>query len=79
MIIYTPDAGGPLWKVNADGSGAGPLTDKVFVNLELRIVGPFFCLMEITSCFFAASSPTLTEDPISGIYITSLAAKKKRC
>jgi len=30
VIIYAPDAGGPLWRINADGSGAAALTDKLF-------------------------------------------------
>lgn len=27
VILYTPDPGGPIWRINADGSGATPLTD----------------------------------------------------
>jgi len=28
VILYSPAAGGPIWRVNADGSNAAPLTDK---------------------------------------------------
>ncbi len=27
VILYTPDPGGPIWRINSDGSGATPLTD----------------------------------------------------
>jgi eukaryotic-like serine/threonine-protein kinase len=27
VILYTPDPGGPIWRINADGSAAAPLTD----------------------------------------------------
>ena len=27
VILYTPDPGGPIWRINSDGSGAVPLTD----------------------------------------------------
>ena len=29
VILYAPDVGGPLWRVNADGSSAKPQTDKL--------------------------------------------------
>src|SRR5439155_1455357 len=29
IIVYAPDAGGPLWRVNADGTNPAPLTDKL--------------------------------------------------
>jgi Tol biopolymer transport system component len=30
IIIYAPDSDGPLWRVDADGTDAAPLTDKTF-------------------------------------------------
>src|SRR5579863_607051 len=30
VIIYEPDTGSPILRVNADGSGAAPVTDRVF-------------------------------------------------
>ena len=30
VIVYAPDSGGPLWRVDADGTDAAPLTDKTF-------------------------------------------------
>jgi eukaryotic-like serine/threonine-protein kinase len=30
VIIYEPDAGSPIWRVNADGSGTAPVTEPIF-------------------------------------------------
>jgi len=32
VIIYSPQAAGWLWRVNADGTNSAPLTDKIFVK-----------------------------------------------
>ena len=32
VIIYSPQAAGWLWSVNADGTNAAPLTDRIFVK-----------------------------------------------
>jgi Tol biopolymer transport system component len=78
IIIYTPDSGGPLWKVNADGSAAAPLTDKVFVSAsEASHRWPLFLPDGDHFLFWSGNFTNVTEDPTSGIYITSLAAKKK--
>ncbi len=43
VIIYAPDSGGPLWRVDADGTDAAPLTDKVFTSASRRIAGRSSC------------------------------------
>ena len=40
VIIYTPDTGGPVWRVNAEGSGAAPLTDKIYLSSRLAPLAP---------------------------------------
>ncbi len=30
VIIYSRDSSGPLWRIDADGTDAAPLTDKTF-------------------------------------------------
>ncbi len=81
VIIYSPDAGGPLWKVNADGSGAAPLTDKMFDRKKTssRTAGPYFCLMEIISYFFPASSQTLQTIASAAFISVHWRPKKRNC
>ena len=78
MIIYSPDAGGPLWKVNADGSGAAPLTDKT-VRARKRAAGrrwPVFLPDGDHFLFFSGIFTNAPDDRVSGIYLSSLAAKE---
>ena len=35
VIIYSPDSGSAVWRVNADGSGVAPVTDHAFTELDL--------------------------------------------
>jgi Tol biopolymer transport system component len=77
-IIYAPDAGGPLWKVNADGSNAAPLTDKIFSGAtEASHRWPVFLPDEDHFLFWAGNFANSSDDRASGIYLSSLAAKKK--
>ena len=76
---YSPDAGGPLWKVNADGSGAAPLTDKLFD--EKNIVShrwPVFLPDGDHFLFFSGVFTNAPDDRVSGIYLCSLAAKEAK-
>lgn len=77
-IIYAPDAGGPLWKVNADGSNAAPLTDKIFSSAtEASHRWPVFLPDEDHFLFWAGNFANSSDDRASGIYLSSLAAKEK--
>jgi len=42
VIIYAPDSGGPIWRVNADGSGAAALTHAVRSAHEASHRWPYF-------------------------------------
>ena len=42
VILYSREAGGGLWRVNADGSGAAPVTEKLLQGNESTHRWPFF-------------------------------------
>ena len=62
VIIYTPDAGGPMWRIDADGTDAGPLTDKDFTRTDRRIAGRSSCPTVIT---FFSGRATSTRAPMT--------------
>ena len=78
VIVYAPDAGGYLWRVNADGSNAAPLTDKIFERTkESTHRWPLFLPNGEHFLFFSGSF-TNTRDQVSGIYLSSVSGKEKR-
>jgi len=78
VIIYSPDAGGPLWRVNSDGSGAAPLTDKVYLSGETSHRWPEFLPDGEHFLFWSGSFGSGPESLKDGIYFSSLAAKEKK-
>jgi hypothetical protein len=78
VIIYAPDTGGPLWRVNADGSNPAPLTDKVFVSKENSHRWPVFLPDGDHFLFWAGNFSRDIESRASGIYLSSLAAQEKK-
>lgn len=77
VIIYSPDAGGPLWRVNADGRGAAPLTDKVYLSGEDSHRWPHFLPDGNHFLFYSGSFGTGNSSK-DGIYFSSLAAREKK-
>jgi len=79
VIIYSPQSAGWLWKVNADGSNAAPLTDKVFDSAkEASHRWPVFLPDSDHFLFLCASFSNNPNDKYSGIFISSLAGKEKK-
>ena len=76
VIIYEPDSGSPLWRINADGSGAAALTDKIFSNQDQTHRWPLF-LPDGNHFLFLAGNFAAPSDKVSGIYISSLDGKQK--
>jgi Tol biopolymer transport system component len=76
VIAYAPDAGGPLWRVNQDGGAAAPLTDKMFDGAVIASHRwPVFLPDGDHFLFFAGSFTNASDDRVSGIYLSSLAAR----
>ncbi|MGB6483978.1 MAG: protein kinase [Candidatus Acidiferrales bacterium] len=75
-ILFTPEASGPLWRVNSDGSSLIALTDKIFdATKETSHRWPLF-LPDGDHFLFLAG--TFTNSSQSGIYLSSLSHKEKQ-
>ena len=75
VIVYSPQAGGPLWHVNADGSGAAVLTDSVFGSDETSHRWPLF-LPDGDRLVFWGGHFSRT-GPTSGLFLYSLSTRQK--
>ncbi|GAC1617687.1 MAG: hypothetical protein NVS9B13_04680 [Candidatus Acidiferrum sp.] len=79
VIIYAPNPAAYLWKVNADGSNAAPLTDRSFDGTkELTHRWPVFLPDGEQFLFWAGNFTNMSDDRHNGIYLSSLAAKEKK-
>jgi Tol biopolymer transport system component len=79
IIVYAPEAGGCLWTVNADGSGAAPFTEKIFDSTkEATHRWPIFLPDGEHVLFFAGGFTNARDDRSSGIYLSSLTGKEKK-
>jgi hypothetical protein len=78
VIVYAPDAGGALWRINANGTEAAPLTAEQFVKGEASHRWPFFLPDGEHFLFWAGQFVNSPDDRISGIYIGSLKGGAKK-
>jgi eukaryotic-like serine/threonine-protein kinase len=78
VIIYAPDTGGPLWRVDADGSGAAPLTDKAFFPGEASHRWPEFLPDGNHFLFLSSDFGSKTPGVVDGIYVSSLESQSKK-
>jgi serine/threonine protein kinase len=79
VIVFSPQAAGWMWKINADGSGLAPLTDKIFDGS--RIVSqrwPLFLPDGEHFLFITLTFSNTPTDDYRGIYLGSLAGDAKR-
>jgi hypothetical protein len=75
IIVYSRTAGGPLWRVNADGSGASVLTDRLLTPDERSHRWPMFLPDGDRFLFWAGHFSK--EGARSGIYLSSLSKRQK--
>jgi eukaryotic-like serine/threonine-protein kinase len=78
IIVYTPDAQGGMWRVNADGTGAAPLNPALLAKGEQSHRWPVFLPDGDHLLFWGGDFTNKTEQANSGIYETSLGAKEKK-
>jgi len=78
VILFEPDSGTPLWRINADGSGLAQVTDKLFTPDEQSHRWPVFLPDGNHFLFWAGSFVGAQDDRSSGIYLSSLDGKEKK-
>jgi len=79
IIVYAPESGGWLWRVNADGSDGAPLTDKIFdKKSEVTHRWPVFLADGDRFLFWSGNFTNASDDRTSGIYVGSLTGKEKK-
>jgi eukaryotic-like serine/threonine-protein kinase len=80
VIIYAPDAGSAIWRVNPDGSGVAPVTNDILANAKQEETHrwPVFLPDGNHFLFWDGNFSNAKDDRISGIYLTSLDGKEKK-
>jgi serine/threonine protein kinase/Tol biopolymer transport system component len=76
VILFAPDAGGPIWRVNADGSQATPVTSKVLTRGQSSHRWPLFLPDGEHFLFLYAKFGTAAAKHDSAIYLSSLTQKE---
>uniref|UniRef100_Q01XW9 Serine/threonine protein kinase n=1 Tax=Solibacter usitatus (strain Ellin6076) TaxID=234267 RepID=Q01XW9_SOLUE len=74
VILYSPDSGGPLWRVNADGSGARPAT-KMLSSTESSHRWPLF-LADGDHFLMFGGNFSEVQDNANAIHLGSLSNSK---
>ena len=72
VILYAPNTGRSIWKINSDGSHAEDLTIKYFSPKESTHRWPLFLPDGEHFLFFGGNFKNVDNDPDSGIYLASL-------
>ena len=80
VIIYAPDSGSAIWRVNADGSGAAALTQDSLLGTQHFDTHrwPVFLPDGNQFLFWAGDFGDTKDNKTSGIYVGSLDDKKSR-
>lgn len=78
VIIYAPDSGSYIWRINADGSGAAPVTDHIFVETDQSHRWPLFMPDGNHFLFWAGNFKGTKDDSASKIVASSLDAKERK-
>ncbi|HTZ97644.1 MAG TPA: protein kinase [Terriglobales bacterium] len=78
VIVYTPDAQGGMWRVNADGSSNAALDPALYSKGEQSHRWPVFLPDGDHFLFWDGNFVNNPDDHVSGIYESSLDAKEKK-
>jgi eukaryotic-like serine/threonine-protein kinase len=78
VIIYAPDAQSPLQRINADGTGAAPVTQGIRTKDDQSHRWPLFLPDGNRFLFWAGNFGNEKGDRTSGIYATSLEGKQRK-
>jgi len=76
VIVFAPNVGIAIWRVNADGTGAAPLTDTLYLKGEQTHRWPVFLPDGQHFLFWGGNFAESRDDQVSGIYVTSIDKQK---
>ena len=77
VILYSPKVGTAIWRINADGTGAAPLTDTISIQGDQTHRWPVFLPDGNHFLFWGGNFANSPDDHSSGIYVSSLDKEKK--
>ena len=72
VLLYSPDSGSGIWRVNTDGTGISSVTEQLRAEKQVTHRWPLFLPDGDHFLYFAGNFVNNTDDKISGIYETSL-------
>ena len=78
VIVYAPHPGGPLWRVNADGTGNEVLSEATMTQSEASQRWPFFLPDGDHLLFLAANFGNPDDPSTTTICLTSLSDKGRK-
>jgi eukaryotic-like serine/threonine-protein kinase len=78
VILFTPQVGGGIWRINPDGSHAEAVTEKYFSEDEGSHRWPAFLPDGEHFLFWGGTFRNLEDDPQSAIYESSLGGKERK-
>lgn len=78
VILFSPSAGSAVWRVNADGSDAEPLTEPLRLKEDMSHRWPVFLPDGNHFLFWAGNFTNAKDDRISGIYASSLDKRDRK-
>lgn len=78
VILYSPDAGSSVWRVNSDGTNAKPVTDLRSDRVMQTHRWPLFLPDGNHFLFLEAAFGRTSTDQASGIFVSSLDGEKPR-
>jgi eukaryotic-like serine/threonine-protein kinase len=77
VILYSPNVAIAIWRINADGTGAAPLTDTISIQSDQTHRWPVFLPDGNQFLFWGGNFTNSPDDHSSGIYVSSLEKEKK--
>jgi len=78
VILFAPQTGTAIWRINSDGSHAENLTGKMMAGTESSHRWPVFLPDGEHFLFWGGDFANLDNDPNSGIYLSSLGGKDRK-
>ena len=77
VILYSPNVGIAIWRVNADGTGAASLTETIAIPSDQTHRWPVLLPDGKHFLFWGGNFGNAADDHTSGIYVSSLDKEKK--